>query len=118
MVIRNLTTQTVLADRATVARGIVSRAVGLLGRASLTPGEALILPRCGAIHTWFMRFTIDVIFLKTVQGSRFKVVVEIVEGMKPFRFACAWGADTVVELAPGTLAVNPLKGGEMLDIQA
>ncbi|MBI3083216.1 MAG: DUF192 domain-containing protein, partial [Candidatus Omnitrophica bacterium] len=73
-VIRNLTRQTVVAERAAIATGLIRRMVGLLSRSHLDEGEALIFPRCSAIHTWFMRFPLDVVFLKTVQSSGFWVL--------------------------------------------
>ena len=134
-VITNLTTRAVLADRAELATGVLQRMIGLLNRSALGPGQALVFPRCNAIHTCFMRFPIDVLFLKTVQGSRLKVqgkvleprtlnleqsisgvVVRAVECLPPFRFAWAAGADTVVELPVGAIARSGTKRGELLEI--
>jgi uncharacterized membrane protein (UPF0127 family) len=118
-VIRSVTSRVVLADRADVATGMLQRMVGLLSRATLAPGEALVLPRCHSIHTCFMRFPIDVIFLKSVQGSGFRVqgvVVKVVERMEPFRLAWAPGADTAVELPTGTISTTGTARGELLEI--
>ena len=52
----------------TVARSFWARLRGLLGRKSLTVGEALLLSPCHGIHTWGMRFAIDVVFL-SVSGE-------------------------------------------------
>lgn len=117
--IRSVTSRVVLADRAEIATGMLQRMVGLLGHSSFHEGEALILPRCNAIHTWFMRFPIDVIFLKSVQGSGFRVqgvVVKVVERMNPFRLAWAPSADTAVELAAGTTSKIRTARGELLEI--
>lgn len=58
------------------------RALGLIGKPGLGQGRGLLLPRCRSIHTGFMRFTIDVIFLDRDNG-----VVKIVQGVKPWRMA-------------------------------
>lgn len=132
--IRNLTTQAVLADQAESAEGLLKRMTGLLSRRSLGAGEGLILPRCSAIHTCFMRFPIDVLFLKTASSSKLQassqsrqpaacslqpetgVVVKVVEHLKPFRLAWARGADTVVELPAGTISRTATQAGELLEI--
>lgn len=134
--IRNLTSRVVLADRADVATGMLQRIVGLLGHSSFHEGEALILPRCNAIHTCFMRFPIDALFVKTAQGSRFKApgtylepsasnlepiftsatVVKLISHLAPFRIVGAIDADTVIELPIGTIARTKTTVGELLDI--
>ena len=108
VVVTNLTRQILLADRAEVARGPMRRMVGLLSRERLEPGEALVIPRCSAVHTCFMRFAIDVVFLK---GS---VVLRAVERLAPFRFAWAAGADTVIELPAGTITRTATQKGAAL----
>ncbi|MBI3320338.1 MAG: DUF192 domain-containing protein [Candidatus Omnitrophica bacterium] len=69
-VITNVTRGVVLADRAEVAGGLLKRMTGLLIRQRLPEGEALIFPRCHSIHTCFMRFPIDVVFVKTASPAR------------------------------------------------
>lgn len=109
IVITNVSNQTVVADRGELASGW-RRMVGLLSRSSLSTGEALIIPRCGAIHTWFMRFTIDAVFLR--RGT----VVKVAARLPPFRFAWgAAGADTVIELPPGGAAHGGILPGSRLD---
>ena len=50
-------------DRLRVARRFLQRAVGLLGKAGLAPREALLIPNCRSLHTFGMRFAIDVLFV-------------------------------------------------------
>ena len=114
VVIRHTATRVVLADRAELATGLRQRMVGLLGRAGLPEGGAMVFPRCNAIHTWFMRFPIDVVFLRDRAPNWH--VVRAVPGLRPFRLAWVWGADTVVELPAGTLARTPVQVGESLDM--
>jgi len=96
----NATRNLVLAERAELASGPWQRMVGLLGRDRLEEGEGLILQSCNAIHTCFMRFAIDVIFLDK-QGR----VVRLFPEMVPFRFSpLVFRAHSAVELPAGTIA--------------
>ena len=60
---RNVTRGGELADRVRVASGWWSRFRGLLGTSGLAPGEGLLLTPCRCVHTWGMRYAIDVVFL-------------------------------------------------------
>ena len=82
--------------RAEVARTFLQRAVGLIGRRSLPPGEGLLILRCNAIHTFFMRFPIDATFLDAHDD-----VVRVVRGIGPWRpFVWGgWRARKVLETA-------------------
>lgn len=74
---------------------------GLLGRAELTPDSAMILAPCSSIHTFFMRFPIDVAFV-----NRDGLVVRTVDALRPWRIAFALRAFAVVELPAGVLAAT------------
>jgi uncharacterized membrane protein (UPF0127 family) len=108
MRVLNVATGQVLAERAQVARGIRRRLVGLLDRERFDDGEALVLPRCSAIHTCFMRFAIDVIFVKRGKA------LQVIRSLQPFRIAWIPGADTVIELPAGAIAKAPTQPGELL----
>jgi len=99
-----------LASRVLTARTWFARAKGLLGRAHLSAGEAMWLPRCRSIHTCGMRFAIDAVFV-----DRQWRVVAVRERLAPWRLVLpvrgAWG---VVELAGGTLARMGLGVGDEL----
>ena len=82
---------------------------GLLGRPGLDPGAGLLITKTGSIHTFFMRFPIDVVFL-----DKKMVVRRVVAGIRPFRFAWGRGARSVVELAAGEAARVGLVEGEQL----
>ena len=85
--------------RTIVAGTFLSRMRGLLGRDGLPEGEGMLILRCGAIHTLFMRFAIDAIFLD--DGFR---PVKTVRGISPGRL-CVWGgprARHVLEIASRT----------------
>ncbi len=104
--------RTVLAVAA-LADTVLARMVGLLGRSSLPGGDGLVLRPCGMIHTWFMRFPIDVLF-----ADRAGVVVSAVDSLRPFRFA--WGgrqATQVIELPAGALRGAGVEPGQRILIE-
>jgi uncharacterized protein len=88
-----------------------SRRRGLLGRSGLPPSAALILEPCVAVHTAFMRFPIDIVFLDR-NGYALKIVREV----HPWRMAGALRAHTVVEMAGGSLARHDLVVGDRLAV--
>jgi hypothetical protein len=97
-----------LASRCAVADSPRQRARGLLGREKLDPGEALYLAT-SSIHTHFMRFPIDAVFLDGDMR-----VVRIRHNLKPWRFAFRRGARGVLELEAGLCERVGLELGERL----
>ncbi len=99
MVVFNATRGTTLAARVATADDAASRSKGLLGRESLAPEEGLWIVPCPMIHTFFMKFPIDVVFL-----DRGLVVRRVLENLKPWR-ASPWvlSAHSVLELKGGVL---------------
>jgi uncharacterized membrane protein (UPF0127 family) len=79
-----------------LAQRFWARFVGLLGRPDLAPDAALLIAPCNNIHTFFMRFAIDVVFLDQ-NGT----VLVIVAHLRPWRVAAARRAHTCLELAAG-----------------
>lgn len=69
-----------IAEPCELAEGVASRFLGLMGRESLAPGSGLLLRPCASIHTFFMRFAIDVVYL-----DRELKVLKIRRGMAPWR---------------------------------
>jgi len=102
-----------LADSLTGAFDSASRRTGLLGRSGLEQGQALIIAPTSAIHTFFMRFAIDVAFVR--RDGR---VVGIRHAMKPWRIALALGAYAAIELPAGTLAGSDTVRGDVLVVTA
>ena len=86
-----------------------TRLRGLLGRRGLGAQEGLLLRPVNAIHTLFMRFPIDVVFL-----DRDYEIVKIVGAVRPWRFAAARRAKVVLELPAGTATRARLRVGERL----
>jgi uncharacterized protein len=99
----------VVCDRCVVAASPFSRMKGLLGRSELRPGEGLLLRPASAIHTFFMRFPIDAVFL-----DRDWRVVAIAGDVAPWRTAGRKGAKAVLELPAGESARRGLHPGDLL----
>ncbi len=87
----------VLARRVEAAHSLPRRIKGLLGRRELAPDQGLWLRPCRQVHTWFMRFPIDVLFL-----DRELVVVGLVRNLGPWRLSPFYfRARSALELAAG-----------------
>ena len=95
--------------RARVASSFLARFRGLMLTSSLEPGTGLLFPRTSSVHTHFMRYAIDVVFLDTEQR-----VVRIAASLRPWRFAAVKGAGAVLELAAGECARLGLSEGDEL----
>ncbi|MHB8171474.1 MAG: DUF192 domain-containing protein [Thermincolia bacterium] len=109
----NVSQEVFLAQRVIIADGFLSRLVGLLNRKKLAPGEGLLIKPCQAIHTCFMRFAIDVVFL-----DRDGWVVGIVEEIKPFRFSSFFKeAVMALELPKATVKKTNTQIGDCLEIR-
>lgn len=104
-------TGALLASRAVLADSFAARFRGLLGRPPLAQGEGLLLEPCSCVHTWFMRFPIDVCFLDALGR-----VLGTAPDLKPWRMAGARGADRTLELPTGTLAKTGVREGDLLEI--
>jgi hypothetical protein len=104
---------TIVCERCTVAERPLTRLRGLLGREGLEPGEGLLLRPASAVHTYFMRFPIDVVFL-----DRALVVVGISDGVDPWRAASRRGAKAVLELPAGESSRRGLAVGDQLTLAA
>jgi uncharacterized membrane protein (UPF0127 family) len=100
----------VVCEHLLVAARPLRRMRGLLGRKHLPAGEGLLLRRAGSIHTFFMRFPIDAVFL-----DRRDVVVAITRDLPPWRVASCRGARSVLELAAGEAARRGLAAGQRLE---
>ena len=101
----------VVCEQLLVAARPLQRMRGLLGRRSLPAGEGILLRPAGSVHTFFMRFAIDVVFL-----DRDLVVVGIEPELGPWRTAGRRNAKSVVELAAGECARRGLAAGDRLSL--
>jgi uncharacterized membrane protein (UPF0127 family) len=111
--LENARTGGVLARQVLTAFDSASRRRGLLKRDSMPPESALIIAPSNAVHTWFMRFPIDIVFVR-----RDGVVVKIRESVAPWRLAAALRGYAVVELAAGALRDRDVRIGDTLTVRS
>jgi uncharacterized protein len=99
----------VVCEECLVAATPFARMRGLLGRRSLPSGEGILLRPAASVHTFFMRFSIDVVFLD--EELR---VVRIAPDLRPWRAAGRRGARAVLELPAGECARRGLRVGDII----
>jgi hypothetical protein len=102
----------VLADRADMANTSATRRKGLLKHTSLQPGEGLWIAPCEGVHTFGMKFPIDVVFL-----TKTKRVLKTRPDMVRSRIAFSLRAYSVLELPAGTLAATGTVAGDQLGFE-
>jgi uncharacterized protein len=99
----------VLCARCRIAKDPWARMRGLLGRRRLNEGEGILLRPASSVHTFFMLFPIDVVFL-----DREDTVVKVVPALRPWRLTAARRAGRTLELGAGVCARAGLAVGERL----
>ena len=97
---------TVVCERCLLAETPFARMRGLLGRSGLSSGEGLLLRPAGSVHTAFMRFAIDVVFL-----DRDLRVLKVASDLAPWRTAACRGARAALELPAGEANRQGLRPG-------
>jgi uncharacterized membrane protein (UPF0127 family) len=102
----------VVCERCAIADSFVTRLRGLLGRGELPRDEGVLINPSSSIHTWFMRFPIDVVFL-----DRDLRVVRVAADVRPWRLRWGKGARQVLELAAGEAAARGISGGDRLRLE-
>jgi uncharacterized membrane protein (UPF0127 family) len=95
-----------------LAQSSWERMKGLLGRKELSPGRGMVIRGCYSVHTFFMKFPLDLVF--TDRSLR---VLKTRRGVRPFRMAFSLWADTVIELGPGSFERSPIRVGEILELR-
>jgi uncharacterized protein len=101
----------IVCERCVVAHSPFTRMKGLLGSRELPAGEGLLLLPAPSVHTWFMRFPIDVVFLDWDLS-----VMDVVEGLRPWRAAGRRRARAVLELAVGEARRRNIRPGDRLKL--
>lgn len=112
MKVWNRTRETLLGDRIASARKSATRREGLLKRTGLEDGEGLWISPCEAVHCFFMKFTIDVVFI-----NKKRQVVKLAPGLRPWRLAGSMRAHSVVELPEGKIAASGTQVGDQLEFE-
>jgi uncharacterized membrane protein (UPF0127 family) len=102
----------VIARRVETAFDSKSRRTGLLHHDRLAEGDALVIAPCNAIHTFFMKFSIDVAFV-----SRVGQILKARSHVGPWRIGGSLRAHAVIELPAGTLERTGTVAGDVLEVQ-
>jgi uncharacterized membrane protein (UPF0127 family) len=110
--VRNETRGTTLGDAITVADTSPTRNVGLLKHKSLNPGEGLWIVPCQSVHTFFMKFPIDLLYL-----DRRRLVRKVRHAVPPWRVSGCFWAHSVLELPAGVLAETRTQPGDQVSIE-
>ena len=106
----NLTRGSVLAESVKTADRGPSRRKGLLGRESLAPGEGLWIVPCESVHTFFMRFPIDLVYIDRKHRVR-----KVRSSVPAWRLSACFSAHSVIELASGAVRDTQTKAGDQLE---
>jgi uncharacterized membrane protein (UPF0127 family) len=111
IVVRNQTRNTLLADAAEVADTSEKRRTGLLKHDRLEPGHGLWIVPCESVHSFFMKFSIDLVYL-----DRNKKVRKVRHRMVPWRLSACLSAHSILELPAGAVAGSGTQAGDQLEI--
>jgi uncharacterized membrane protein (UPF0127 family) len=110
--IRNLTKGTQLADRADIADTSATRKKGLLKHTGLAEGEGLWIVPCEGVHSFFMKFAIDVVFI-----NKKRVVTKVRPNMVASRLALSMRAHSTIELPVGMIEKSKTAVGDQLELE-
>ena len=102
----------VLVPNLEIAVESATRKKGLLGRAGLEAGAALVIAPTNAVHTFFMRFPIDIVFV-----ARDGAIVKVSRAVPAWRMAAAWRGYAVVDLAAGGAEFCHLTVGRRVSVR-
>jgi len=108
--VANKTRGTTLATRLEVADSASLRSKGLLGRTGLEPGHGLWIVPCESVHTFFMKFAIDLVYL-----DRRNKVRKVKSAVGPWRISACLSAHSVLELPAGTVQSTSTQSGDILE---
>jgi uncharacterized membrane protein (UPF0127 family) len=86
---------------------IFERMRGLLGATGLAPNRGLWINSCNSIHSFFMAFSIDVVYL-----DKNNTVLRIIKDMRPWRVNACWSAQSVIELGQGQVDLLGIQPGD------
>src|ERR1700733_7990363 len=111
--VKNVTRGTRLATRLEAAHTGPARRKGLLGRDGLAAGEGLWIAPCESVHTFFMRFPIDLVYL-----DRERRIKKTRNAVGPWRLSACFSAHSILELPAGTIRETQTERGDSLEIEA
>jgi len=108
----NKTKKNTLAQEVILANNFWSRAKGLLGLKTLDNRSTLWISDCNSIHTFFMKFSIDLVFV-----DRDLKVCAVHRNVRPWRFrGPVWKAKSVFEFSTGAVPENFVEPGDQLHV--
>ncbi len=107
----NHTRGAILAAKLEVAGSGTARRKGLLGRENLASGEGLWIVPCESVHTFFMRFPIDLVYL-----DRKNRVRKLCAGVGPWRISACLMARSVLELPAGAIRATQTQRGDIVEV--
>jgi uncharacterized protein len=110
--VRNQTRNTVLARSADVADSSAKRRTGLLKHERLEPGEGLWIVPCESVHTFFMKFPIDLVYM-----DKRRKVKKVRHAVGPWRLSACLTAHSVLELPAGTVEQSGTLAGDELVVE-
>lgn len=110
LLVRNVTRQSILATALEIAGTAAARQKGLLGRDSLAPGEGLWIVPCESVHTFFMRFPIDLVYI-----DRKNRVRKVRHSVGAWRLSACLTAHSILELPAGTVLATSTQNGDLLE---
>jgi uncharacterized membrane protein (UPF0127 family) len=108
--VTNLSRGTVLATSLEVADSGAKRNKGLLGRKALDLGGGLWIVPCQSVHTFFMQFPIDLVYL-----DRKNRIKKVSDSVRPWRISVCFSAHSILELPSGTIRDTLTKPGDTLE---
>ena len=109
---RNQTRNAVLGEAVDVADTSEKRRVGLLKHERLEPGEGLWIKPCESVHTFFMKFAIDLVYVDKKQKVR-----KVRRAVPPWRLSACLTAHSIIELPAGTIERTGTQAGDELSIE-
>jgi uncharacterized membrane protein (UPF0127 family) len=112
VLVRNQTRETVLAQAAEMADTSAKRRTGLLKHSRLEPGEGLWIVPCESVHTFFMKFPIDLVYL-----DKRKKVKKVRHAVPAWRLSACLSAHSVLELPAGTIRETGTQPGDELTVE-
>jgi len=110
--VRNRTRDTLLGDAIDLANTSATRRTGLLKHNELDPGHGLWIVPCESVHTFFMKFTIDLVYV-----DRKNRVRKVRDSVPPWRLSACISAHSILELPAGTARETQTQPGDELEFQ-
>jgi len=110
--VRNQTRDAVLGRAVDVADSSDTRRVGLLKHERLERGEGLWIVPCESVHTFFMKFPIDLVYLDKKRKVR-----KVRKAVPPWRLSACLTAHSILELPAGTAEETGTQAGDVLEIE-